>query len=199
MSSGPIEFFTPAHRYWLKISTISTVALAILMVWMDVDLRTSGAPFGMVSLQLAGGTQTAKRIFNGWSSQERIVAAFGLGLDFLFIASYGTWLYLGCLWSADRWQWHNEPRSKLIQRAALAAIAGAACDVLENIILFDFIHSHGKSPAYPVAFWSAVLKFLLCGLALASFAWGLLVPSEKTDNADTKKPAPEKKIEPAKK
>jgi hypothetical protein len=197
MSSAPEDDFSPSHWRWLMFLTITTLIIGGLMLLLDVELRTRGAPLGMVSLQLAGGTQTAKRIvMNEWSFEHRIEAAFGLGFDFLFICSYATWLYLGCLWSANRWQGQNETRAGWIRGAAWLSVAAAGFDVVENIVLFDFIHSDGKSPAYPIAYWCALVKFLLIAIVLSAYASGLVAGS---DVEETVKPVPEKKPEPAKK
>lgn len=197
MASGTADFFTPTHRILLKYLTITTLLLSGVMIWLDSELRTRGAPLGSISLQLAGATQAAKRIvMHEWSVKHQIEATFVLGLDFLYIANYATWLFLGCLWSADRWQWQNETRSKWIRHAAWLAVAAAVLDVIENMVLFDFIHSTGRSPAYPIAFWCAVLKFICIVITLAGFISGLLV---RTDTPADKTPSPEKKPEPTKK
>jgi hypothetical protein len=181
---------SPTQRRWLTILTVSTLVIWGVMLWMHEELRTKGAPLGVVSLELAGNIQTARRIvMHEWTFRHRIIAAFGLGLDFLSIASYATWLYLGCRWSAERWLPFNESRAKQIQLVAWLAVAAGGFDIVENIVLFDFIHSDGKSPAYPIAFWSAILKFVLLGIVLTAYGSGLLARAKSTAAAE-KKPVP---------
>ncbi|MDB5385412.1 MAG: hypothetical protein JWM11_1058 [Planctomycetaceae bacterium] len=174
MSTGSANILTPNQRRWLNYLTVSTLLIGGFMLWLDDELRTKGARLGSVSLELAGSNQAAKHVLNGWSSQQRIIAAIGLGFDFVFIANYSVWLYLGCLWSAERWLSGNANRARQLQLAAWLAIGAGGFDVVENFVLFDFIHSGGKSPAYPIAFWCATIKFVLLGIVLIGVGSGLL-------------------------
>lgn len=191
MSTGSVELITSHQRRWLTYLTVSTLLIFGLMLWMNEELRTKGARLGIVSLQLAGGSQTAKRIvMNEWTFQQRIIAAFGMGFDFLAIISYSAWLYLGCLWSAERCRQHNESRARQIRLLAWVAIAAGGFDVVENIVLVDFIHSDGKSPAYLIGFWSAVIKFSLLGIVATGCIAGLLARTKSTETPVEKKGVP---------
>ena len=47
-------------------------------------LTTEDAPYGVVSLEIAGTVENAQDILDSWDTNAQIRAAFGLGLDFLF-------------------------------------------------------------------------------------------------------------------
>jgi hypothetical protein len=191
MSTGPVDYFTSNHLRWLRYLTVSTIVVLGLILWIDDELRRPGAKLGMISLEIAGSGQAAKQIvMHVWNFHQRIIAAFEVGFDFLLIASYVPWLFLTCRWSAGRWQPHHESRARQLWLLAWLSFAVGLCDVVENIVLLDFIHSDGKSPAYPIAFWSAIVKFGCLAVVLAGSCWGVIARSKSSDSATEKKSSP---------
>ena len=62
--------------------------LLLGMMLLDQALRTSAAPHGIVSFELAGSLAAAQRILASWPVAARIQAGISLGLDFSFLAAY---------------------------------------------------------------------------------------------------------------
>jgi hypothetical protein len=50
-------------------------------------LVTSQAPGGIISFELAKTPAKSTSIMNSWDSTQKLIAAFSLGLDYLFILS----------------------------------------------------------------------------------------------------------------
>lgn len=188
MSTDAGNLYKPAHQSWHRWLTVSTIVVAAGMLIVDQQLKTNHAPLGIISLQLAGSIPSARLVVYDWHPKERLAAAFGLGLDYLFLLSYSLWLFLGCRWSAERWLKSNATRGSLFAWLAWGAIVAAALDAVENVILLLFLQSDGKSVLYPLAFWCAVLKFLLILLTAGIWIFGNFAPRE----GGTPKPAPKK-------
>jgi len=49
--------------------------------------------------EFAGSLESAVKIIRSWDEAVRILAAFSIGLDFLFLILYSTTIGLACLWS----------------------------------------------------------------------------------------------------
>ncbi len=188
MSTDLGSLYKPTHRSWHRWLTLSTIIIAAAMLTVDQQLKTNHAPLGIISLQLAGTTPAARLVVYDWHPKERLAAAFGLGLDYLFLLSYSLWFFLGCRWSADRWLKVNPSRGHLFAWLAWGAILAALLDAFENVILLLFLQSDGKSVLYPLAFWCAVPKFALILMVLGIWISGNLAPRE----GGAAKPAPKK-------
>lgn len=172
------RFYTPAQQVWQRRLTVSTIVIAVAMLVVDQPLKTTHAPLGMISLQLAGSTQAAKQVMYDWAHRDRLAAAFGLGLDFLFLTSYSLWMFFGCRWAAVRWLRSNPRRAGLFALLAWGAILAGLLDAAENVVLLIFLRSDGRSVLYPLAFWCAVAKFLLLLMSVGIWISGAFAPKE---------------------
>lgn len=181
--------YTANHHRWQRWLTVATVAIFVAMMVVDHPLKTDHAPLGIISLQLAGSPQMAKRIVFDWHPKERLAAAFGLGLDYLLLASYSAWMFFGCRWAAVRWMKSNPSRGGLFAWLAWGAIGAGLLDCVENVILLIFLQTDGKSVLYPLAFWCAVVKFLLILMVVGIWISGMVAPRE----AGAARPVPPKK------
>jgi hypothetical protein len=178
MSTDLGSLYKPNHQRWHRWLTASTIVIAVAMLIVDHPLKTQHAPLGIISLQLAGNTPAARLVVYDWHPRERLAAAFGLGLDYLFMLSYSVWFFFGCRWAADRWMKANPFRGRLIGWLAWGAILAAVLDAAENVILLIFLQSDGKSVLYPLAFWCAVPKFLLIIGSISLWVSGNFAPRE---------------------
>lgn len=189
MSTDAGSLYKPQHQLWHRWLTGSTFAIAVAMMIVDHPLKTNHAPLGIISLQLAMTTAEARIVINDWHGQERITAAFGLGLDYLFMLSYGAWFYFGCRWAADRWRLVNPSRGTLFGWLAYGALLAVLLDAIENVFLLIFLQTSGRSVLYPIAFWCAVPKFLLILMSISIWVSGNFTQR----GSAAAKPAPAKK------
>ena len=122
---------------------------------------------GIVGLEVAGSVAAANEVIGSWDRRDVIHAAFGTGLDYLFILAYANSVALACIWGrrvfGHRW---------LIALGGLLAWAawlGGLLDAVENVALLDMIRGPVSSPWPQVAAWCAYLKFVLvyAGVAYA--------------------------------
>jgi hypothetical protein len=168
----PLDFIPAPRRialFWLFF----TLTLAFFAVFgiLDQPLRTPAAPNGIVSFEIAGSTTQAAAIRDSWSPTARLYAAFGLGLDFLFMPVYATALSLSTLLAATR----RKGRAWLGLGAVLAwgAYLAAGLDVVENSALLHILLQGAALPMPQIAAICAMLKFvvLLIGIGYALLGW----------------------------
>jgi hypothetical protein len=164
-----------------------TLILFAVFRVLDAPLRTPAAPNGIVSFELAGTPGVALAIVDSWRevcncsdyiglgfperSTKHLFAAFGLGIDYLFMPVYATALALGILLAAGRHKgWFLTVGAWL----GWGAYAAALFDALENYALARMLLMNEVWSPYPeVAAFSASVKFglLLLGLSYALVGW----------------------------
>jgi len=168
-----------------------TLVLFAVFRLLDAPLQTSAAPNGIVSFELAGTPFQAQAILDSWQetaspvnglagepvpgvlSRAYSFAAFGLGIDYLFMPVYATALALGILLAASK---HKGWFGTLGAWLGWGAYAAALFDALENYALARMLLINEVWSPYPqAAAFSASVKFGLLSLglfcALAGWLW----------------------------
>ncbi len=122
-------------RLPMKISFVVAVALFLVLMAINLPLKTGSAPQGIVSFQLAGTAEQAYTIIRSWRDGGLIWVHLSLWVDFLFIVAY-----LAALLQLTRHFTRDRPgiRERMIARwvRVLFVIAGVS-DVAENIVLLN--------------------------------------------------------------
>ena len=172
----PFEKIPPSLRkrtFWLLF--IFTLLLMFIFTVTGAPLNTASAPYGVVSYELAGSTARAQAILASWDQKAQLIAAFGLGLDYLFMLAYSTTIGLGCIWAGEVLQGHKWPLARL--GVALAWLLGlaASLDAVENMALMILILGNLASPWPELARWCATGKFTLIFAGLVYAFLGLAV------------------------
>jgi len=194
--SHPLDFI-PDHtrkRIFFALLAGTLILFAVFRV-LDAPLRTSAASAGIVSFELAGTPFQAQAIIDSWNemaylassvvgepvpglvSRAYAFAAFGLGIDYLFMPMYATALALGILLAAGR---HTGWFATFGAWLGWGAYAAALFDAVENFALARILLMNQVWSPYPeIASFSATVKFglLLLGLFYALVGW--LWPAEK--------------------
>lgn len=137
---------------------------------LDTPLRTDAAPNGVVSFELAGNIKTAAGILGSWDERAQLFAAFGLGLDYLFMPSYALALALGILLAAGR---HPGIYEKIGAGLGWGALAAAVFDAVENYSLWRLMLGDFEVLWPRLAAICATIKFalLLLGIIYALTGW----------------------------
>jgi len=195
----PLEFIPDQYRK-LIFFTLLILTLILFGVFsvLDAPLRTPAAPNGIVSFELARTVGQASAITSQWKRSSLLLssvageanpdivnipyafAAFGLGLDYLFIPIYAFALAFGTLLAAGQ---HVGWLKFLGAVAGYGAFAAAVFDAVENYALFQILLGWLFSPYPELAFYCAVTKFglLFFGLLYSLAAW-LLPKSHAREN-----------------
>jgi hypothetical protein len=160
----PLEFLPVALRRPLFFVFLGlTVVMFLIFNQLDLSLRTSAAPSGIVSFELAGTVEKAQAMMDSWDASARLVNAFGLGFDFLFMPVYATALSLGILLAlgtgASAW-------GGLGRLLGWGAYAATLFDSTENFALFTILNGKVAAPYPQLAAACATIKFTLIILGL---------------------------------
>lgn len=149
------------HILLLVVGGIVSTALLATMAWLDQPLRTTAAPRGIVSLELAGSHEKAHRIIESWGPEGHRNARLSLWLDYGFLVGYALVLSLLCWMVAIGWP----ERFRRLKRAGFllggCQWAAALLDIIENIMLQKILAGSTASGLPLVARWSALIKFTL--------------------------------------
>lgn len=186
----PLENIPVTSRKPLFFAFLAgTLILFAVFRILDAPLRTPAAPSGIVSFELAGTPFQAQAIIDSWHEMAYLLssvegepvpgmvsrayafAAFGLGIDYLFMPVYATALALGILLAASR---HKGWFGMLGIWLGWGAYAAAIFDAVENYALARMLLMNEVwSPNPEVAAFSATVKFglLLLGLFYALVGW----------------------------
>jgi hypothetical protein len=182
----PLNFVPEANRKWAFFAFLAgTLVLFAVFPVLDAPLRTPAAPNGIISFELAGTPEKAFQILASWEPVNqpgppiiirpdgRLYAAFGLGIDYLFMPVYATALALGILLAAGR---HKGRFSTLGAWLGWGAYVAMFFDAVENYALARMLLMNEVWSPYPqVAAFNASAKFVLLVLglffALAGWSW----------------------------
>jgi len=143
-----------------------TLVLFGVMRALDAPLRTAAAPQGIVSFELARTPSQATAILSSWEAHPLAVryAAFGLGIDYLFLCWYAAAFALAC---AAFGRTFERPGGRalgfLLARLQLLA---AALDAVENFSLFQVLLGDVYLTWTQTAWGCAVAKFSLLSAAV---------------------------------
>ena len=185
----PLEFVHISHRkrFFFLFLTLTAVIFGIFR-FLDQPLRTDAAPNGIVSFELAGTPQSARAVTDSWRLQSLLLssvagqpdpnivnipysyAAFGLGLDYLFMPAYALALAFGTLLVTQK---HAGWLNSLAVVAGYGAFAAAMFDAVENFALWQVLLGVYESGYPALAAFCALIKFglLIFGLAIALLGW----------------------------
>jgi hypothetical protein len=157
------------------VAALIAFGLLITLQALNAPLSTNAAPSGIISYELAGDVATAEEILDSWGPAGRVYAGLSLGLDYLFLFTYAIAIGLVCVLTADRLRARAAFLSTLGFWLAWGMIAAGAFDFVENYGLIRMLIGEGK-PWWPtIAYWCAVIKFILVGLGLAYLVVGFIV------------------------
>ena len=167
----PLAFIFPEKRkpLFFTFFVLTLLLFAIFRV-LDEPLRTPAAPNGIVSFELAWSPGASGEMVRSWSEYARLLAAFGLGMDYLFMPIYALALSLGILLASGR---HPGGFERLGAWMGWAALAAPVFDAVEN---YGLLHSL-LSPLFSlwplIASVCATIKFalLVLGLFYALIGW----------------------------
>lgn len=170
----PLEFVPQEARKRLFFTLlVLTLSLFAIFRILDMPLQTDYAPSGIVSFELAGTPQNAAHIVLTWSAEAMLNAAFGLGIDYLFMPVYAFALAFGTLLAAGR---HAGWLKSLGAVAGYGAFAAALFDAVENYALFQVLLGAFDSSYPMLAAVCATVKFGLLAFGLAVAVAGGVIP-----------------------
>lgn len=126
-------------------------------------LRVGPADPSVLRFEFVWSQTGADEVIGSWSTGQQLHAAFGLGLDYLFMPLYATTLALACVWvtAAKSQRWGTAGVC-----CAWGAWAAALFDALENLALLRLLLGPVTDSAAVLASVCATAKFALIAVAL---------------------------------
>ncbi len=171
----PLEFVPENLRRPLFFTFLAmTILIFGIFNQSEQYLKTSSAPNGVVSFELAREVETSQAILDSWNPHARLVAAFGLGFDFLFMPVYALALSLGLLLAmgAKTGKYHS-----FAGWMGWGVFVAALFDSVENYALWCVLTGGALSPYPQIAAVCAVTKFTLLIVGLITALAGRLIKS----------------------
>jgi hypothetical protein len=173
----PLTFIPSDKRKSIFVSLLAlTLILFAVFRVLDAPLRTPAAPNGIVSFELAGTPAAAQAMIASWDARAQLFAAFGLGLDYLFMPAYALTLSLGILLAAGR---HAGAFAKVGAWLGWGALIAPLFDAVENFALWQVLLGDFQALWPRLAAICATVKFILLLLGLAYALIGWLWPKQK--------------------
>ena len=141
------------------ITAITTPIMIVIMALQGAPLRSSSAtPLGILDLEFAGKVERAGEIYKAWQPSIVPVAINNTLIDFLFILSYGSFLYACCLMLS---KYYVEGWRKTGLWAGRLILVAALFDAVENILMFRTLGGSIYKEIVASTFMLASAKFLL--------------------------------------
>jgi len=191
----PLDFIPPTIRKPIFFAFLLwALIMAAIMQVIGSPLKTPAAPMGIVSFELAGTATQAKAITNSWNQAWMIAsnmaeqpnsdvvnvpyayAAFGLGLDYLFMPSYALALAFAVLLAMGR---HKGWLASLGVWVGWGSLAAALFDATENFALWKILLGDYAGPWPGLAAVCATIKFALILLGLGYAVLGGILPKSE--------------------
>jgi len=159
----PVVLF-PFSLFWPFL--VATLLVMVIFQYLDRPLRTSAAPWGVVSFELAGSVERARDMIDSWDDHARLSVAFGLGFDYLFMLLYATTIAIACVWSAEVYGALDWWLAGLGGLMAWGVWLAAVLDGIENYSLWRLLSGLVSDPWPGIARWCASIKFILIAVSM---------------------------------
>mmetsp|Transcript_14352 Transcript_14352/g.25711 ORF Transcript_14352/g.25711 Transcript_14352/m.25711 type:complete len:232 (-) Transcript_14352:193-888(-) len=163
------------ERKWVMVTlTVMTLMLLGVLSLCDRLVRNDLSPFGMVSFELSTTKSNGEAMVRQWTMNQRVLVAFMLGIDYLFIPVYVASICYACVWAADMVGVWSEPASVAGEVIAQAQFVAGLLDCIENAcLLFGLLNPDKSMLAFPTATLCAMFKFIIVflGLSFVAFAY----------------------------
>lgn len=153
----------PIHIRLRVFGVMSLIAFG-MSYWVSITgevLRTTVGPLGIVSLELAGTPVAAQLIYAAWGASGMQAARFNIGIDFLYLLSYGIALSVGCSLASVWWARRSLRMAGYGGAMSIAVLVAAICDAVENVAMLRSMQDV-SNPLWPTLAKScAIVKFSL--------------------------------------
>jgi hypothetical protein len=150
------------------------VVLSLALAGLDSGLRTEAAPYGIVSFELARTADASAAILASWGPSAREAAHLIQGLDYLYLMVYAALLATVSSTVAGRWRHRSTLVAGLGSLVTGLALVAGLLDAIENYALLRQLADGASAGWAALAWWCAVPKFVIVGLAATYTVVGYL-------------------------
>jgi hypothetical protein len=170
---------------WAWTSAAAVAALAVLGL-TDTILKAK-AGYGAADLQNVPTAWGIRWIADHWTSPpDSVLAGFGLGFDYLFMALYGAALFYGAIAARERFAPQPGRMRRILSALAMAPVAGALFDACENGLQMVMLTQGPNQVLATLAAEATAAKFagVFIGLALTLAAVVGMFVKRKEEEAE---------------
>jgi len=170
---------------WAWTAGFAFIVLAALsLVEGALKARTG---YGTLDLQGVSSGWGIRVIMDHWASPpDSVLAGFSLGLDFLLMPLYAAALFFGAIVAIDRFAPRPGRLRRILSLLALAPIAAAICDLMENALELVMLTSGPSDALARFALEATAAKYVGVAIGLVLSITGLVglywkKPAKATD------------------
>src|SRR5688572_8868807 len=147
---------------------------------------------GVIEFELARTSEKASEYYALLGDEGRDEARKQLYFDYPYLILYGLFYAAACIVVAARAAERGMPRLARWGRPfAIAGLAGAACDAVENFALLRVLDGHTDQPWPGIAFTFASAKFLLIAGAVLYAVIGFVLTLRRPASPSRTSPEPD--------
>ena len=158
---------------WAWTSGAAFAVLAALnLIEGALRARTNYATLDLQGVSSGWGIRV---IMDHWTSPpDSVLVGFSLGLDFLFIPLYAAALFFGAVVALDRFAPRPGRLRRIMSLLALAPVAGAICDMLENSLELVMLTGGPTDGLARLALEATAAKYVGVAIGLVLSMMGLV-------------------------
>ena len=150
-------------RIILAFLAVTSLLLAVLQR-QGAKLVNAEAPYGIVSLELAGDAEKTRAIASSWEAEGKTDTAIrNIRLDFLLIPFYSILFYMACGSIAT---YKSSRHERIGTWIAFACLLAGIFDVFENLAMTAALRGRIGAAGATATSLLATAKFSILGIAI---------------------------------
>ncbi len=166
MLQSPFSKLSKTSEKKLTIGLLILLLITISsMLFFDGFLKNEIAKNGIISFELAKELETSKAVINSWNEQSKIAASLSMGLDFLFLIVYASFIAILIHKLNDK-LWKDTTFYTIGNIFVWGAFMMALSDAIENIALIRLLMGDLQQYWSSIAYYFAILKFVILALGI---------------------------------
>lgn len=160
------------RRRWGWMTLLALIVMGALWA-IDTGVKAASG-YGIMDLEAANTAAAVNTVTAAWTGAGVAPQmGFLLGLDYLYMASYGLALFYGGLAAREAFAKNPGRARRLLTVLAFAPLAGAAFDVVENAFEARMLFSGAAPQLACLAYATTVTKFAFIAVGLVLSLAGL--------------------------
>ena len=144
---------------------ISLIILIVVMRYFDAPLKNHVSTSGIVSFELAKDLSKSQAILTSWDAIARASAGMSLGIDFLFLLVYTSFISL-LIHKLNERLWKHSNMYKAGHVFMWGVFLAGLFDCIENLALIQLLLGDLQQIWSSMAYYFAILKFGLLTLGI---------------------------------
>ncbi len=166
-----------SNIFFIILLVILLIFIAV-MRYLDSFLITQSAPNGIISFELAKESNVVLEIIKSWNTTAKFAAGLSVGIDFLFLIVYATFLTL--LFLRINKKLLEKTKIKFSWFILFLPVAAAFFDILENIAMIKLLLGDIQLKWSLMAYYFASIKFIFLLIVIGYIlVGGIILVSRK--------------------